>query len=587
MEKWFIKNKNADLETISKTFNISKFISKLLVNRDINTPRLIDSYLNSNIEKLHSPDLFKDMDKAIDILMKYKDTGKKIRIVGDYDVDGVMSTYILKKAFDEIGIVSDYIIPHRVDDGYGINKEIIQEAYNDGVRGIITCDNGIAAIEETKLARSLGMDIIVTDHHDLPFTEIDGKRETIYVDADAIINPKRDDCKYPFEKLCGAAIAYKLVEKLFGVNGNSDSAYKFIEYAAIATVCDVVDLVDENRIIVKEGLKLINNTKNIGLKALINESGLEDKEISIYHIGFVIGPSINASGRLDSALKAIEMLLTDDENMGKNLARELRTLNDERKEMTQNGADNAINKVKTTELKDDTVLVIYEPDAHESVAGIIAGRVKDTFNKPTIVLTNAKEGVKGSARSIEVYNIFEELTMRKDLLNRFGGHPMAAGLSLDYDKIDILRKSLNENSLTKDDLVPSVYIDMFLPLNDISYGLIKEMDVLEPFGKGNSKPVFGDKNVKVEFAQILGKNKNVLKLKLLMEDDNTIEGLIFRNIEDFQEMVVNEYGSEVLSDLYNGFETDINIDLLYYPSINEYMGRTTLQIIIESYRISK
>lgn len=588
MEKWFIRNRGADLDKISREFNIPKFTAKLLVNRGINDYRLIDSYLNPSIDRLHSPKEFKDMDRALDLLKTIRDRQEKIRIVGDYDVDGVMSSYILKKAFEELSIEADYMIPDRVNDGYGINKRIIRDSYDEGIRNIITCDNGIAALDEIDYAKELGMTILVTDHHDLPFEEVEAKREEILVGADAVVNPKRSDCSYPFDRICGAGIAYKLVEGLYEYLGHGrQAAHKFLEFAAIATICDVVDLVDENRIIVTEGLKLLNKTENIGLKALIEASNLTAGEISVYHVGFVLGPSINASGRLDTAKKALDLFLTEDEGLAQELARELKELNDERKEMTERGTENIIERVNTSSLKEDTVLLVYEPDIHESVAGIIAGRVKDNFHKPTIVLTRAKEGVKGSARSIEGYNIFEELTRRKKYLSKFGGHPMAAGLSLKEEYIEDLRRDLNDNQLTREDLMPRVYIDLPLDLDSINYGLIEEVNRLEPFGKGNSRPVFACKNIGISFAKILGKNKNVLKLNLITESRSFIEGMIFNDLSRFEDLIRGAYGQEELENLYSGLDNKIRLDLVYYPSINEFMGRTTLQAIIQSYRISK
>ncbi len=588
LEKWFIKNKTADIGKISKEFKIPEFTAQLLINRDINTPRLIDSYLNPSLDRLYSPMMFSGMDKTLEILKEIKDKKEKIRIVGDYDVDGVMSTYILKKTFDDLGILSDYKIPSRVEDGYGINKAIIKEACDQGMKNIITCDNGIAAIEEIDYAKELGMTIIITDHHDLPFKEEDGIRTNIIPRADSIINPKKPKESYPFDKLCGAGICFKLSMALYDYLGFSqEEAFKFLEFAAIATVCDVVDLIDENRIIVSEGLKLINKTSNLGLKALLEETDLLDSEIGVYHLGFVIGPSINASGRLDSAVKALDLFLTNSETRAQALARELKGLNESRKEMTERGTEEIIRKIETSSLKEDTVLLVYEPSIHESVAGIIAGRIKDRYHKPTIVLTRAKEGIKGSARSIEAYNIFEELTKRKKYLGKFGGHPMAAGLSLEEDNIEALRKDLNNNDLTKEDLTPRIYMDMALSLDEVSFTTIMEIERLAPFGKGNSKPLFGTKNVRIKEARILGKNKNVLKLGLVSPSGIPIEGMIFNDVEGFQSLIIDHYGRQEMENLLNGLENQVKLDLVFYPSINEFRGKTTLQSIIESYRISK
>ena len=589
MEKWFIRNKSADYKKIAAHFKISEFLAKLLINRDVNDHRLIDSFIYSNLDKLHNPKTMKDLSKGANIIKEKIINKDAIRIVGDYDVDGVISIYLLYTVIKQFGGNVDYVIPNRIDDGYGINNEIVREAKKQGIDTIITCDNGIAAIEQIKLAKELSLTVIVTDHHDLPFI-IDESGEKVYLtlEADAVINPKQPDCDYAFEKLCGAAVVLKLIQELYLLfNIPLESTYDLLEYTAIATVCDVVDLVDENRIIAKKGLELINETKNIGLKALIKESGIENKEIGIYHIGFIIGPSINASGRLDSALKSLELLLCEEEELAHTLAKELREINEERKQMTIEGVERIVNTIEYSNLKDNKVLVIYEPKVHESIAGIIAGRIKDRYNRPTIVLTNGKEGVKGSGRSIEGYNMFEELSECKELLSRFGGHPMAAGLSLEYENIHILREKLNHNiKLTEEDLIPKVYIDMHLPLEYINFALINELKLLEPFGKGNNKPIFGDKDLKINRGFRLGVNKNVLKLILENKNKSVVEAIYFGDIDNFEDLIVTRYGRTQLENIYKGIDNNINIDILYYPSINEYNGKTNIQITIQSYRIS-
>ncbi len=590
MEKWFIKNKGIDYRKIARDFKISEFLSKLLVNRNITDYSLIDSFIFPNLDRLHNPGLMKDLPKAADIIKDKIINKRKIRIVGDYDVDGVISIYLLYTGIKKCGGDVDYVIPSRVDDGYGINNEIVKEAKNHGIDTIITCDNGIAAIEQIKLAKELGLTVIVTDHHDLPFViEETGEKKYLYTEADAIINPKQLECKYPFKGLCGAAVVFKLIQKLYLICGlPSETIYDLLEYTAIATVCDVVDLVDENRIIVKKGLELLNKTENIGLKALIKETGIEDKDIGVYHLGFIIGPSINASGRLDSALKALELLLSKDLDHASSLAKELRELNEERKQMTKDGVEKIVNIIEGSEIKNDKVLVIYEPEIHESIAGIIAGRIKEKYNKPTIVLTRGKEGVKGSGRSIEGYNMFEELSECKDFLLKFGGHPMAAGLSLDDVNINKLREKLNKNtSLTDDDLISRIYIDMQLPLEYISFKLIDELRLLEPFGKGNNKPIFGEKNLKINRGVVLGVNRNVLKLVLENENSKTIEGIFFGDINSFENMIQIHYGKSELDKIYRGTFNNVKVDILYYPSINEYNGNTSLQVIIQNYRINK
>lgn len=576
MEKWLIKNKNIDHFKIAKKLKINPIISKILVNRNISDTNSIDRFLNYDLNKLYSPHLMKDLKKGGDILKEKIEKNKKIRIIGDFDVDGVMSVYVLFKALNHLNADVDYAIPNRVNDGYGINENIVKTAYNEGVDTIITCDNGIAAIEPIKIAKELGLTVIVTDHHNPP---------EIASNADAIIDPKREDCNYPFKMLCGAGVTFKLIEYLYEVFGiSSENLYPLLEYVAIATICDVVDLVDENRIIVKHGLKLLNSTKNIGLKALIEETEI-NKEIGVYTIGFVIGPCINASGRIDTAYVALDLFLSENLDEAKILAKKLKSLNDERKEMTQTGVQLVNENIQKNNLLKDKVLLIYQPEIHESVAGIIAGRIKDTYYRPTIVLTNGKDGVKGSARSIEGYNIFKELTLCKDLLDRFGGHSMAAGLSLNVDNVDNLREMLNKNTnLTKDSLIPKVYIDMGLPLDYINYKLIEDLNILEPFGKGNPKPLFGEKSLLIKRAFLLGKNKNVIKLLLESKKGFILEGLIFNNAEEFQQDIISKYGENRLQDIYRGINKDIVVDILYWPSVNEYRGKTNLQVIVQNYR---
>ncbi len=589
LEKWFIKNKKVDHRKISKDLGISPFVSKLLVNRDITDYDLINRFISPQLSKLYDPILMKDLEKAVNIIKDKIYEKKRIRIVGDFDVDGVMSVFILYTSIKKCGGVVDYVIPDRVKDGYGINNEIIEKAKLDGIDTIITCDNGIAAIEQVKLAKEIGLTIIVTDHHDIPFIiNEENHKKYISLEADAVVNPKQLECKYPFKSLCGAGVAFKLIQQLYkAMNLPFEESYQLLEYVAIATVCDVVDLIDENRVIVKKGLELINNTNNMGLNALIKETGIEGKNLGVYHLGFIIGPCINASGRLDSALLSLKLLLSNNMDEATDLARDLKELNEERKCMTIKGVEKVVDIIENSNLKDDKVFVIYEPEIHESIAGIIAGRIKDKYYVPTIILTEGEQGVKGSGRSIEEYNMFEELSKCKDLLNRFGGHPMAAGLSLDPCNIDILRNRLNkETSLTDDDLIPKVYIDMQLPLDFINFNLIEELKLLEPFGKGNNKPIFGEKGLKVKRGFVFGNNRNVLKLILESNSGKTIDGLYFGNIEDFEESINSKYGKEEIAKLYDGLNNRLNMDILFTPSVNEYMGNTTLQVIIQNYRWS-
>ena len=585
-EKWLLRNRKVDLKAMSEKYKISQLLCKLMVNRDIIDENIINSYINPVYKYLHSPKTMKDVVIAVDIIKRKIQENKKIRIIGDYDVDGIISVFILYTALKKCGANVDYEIPDRIKDGYGINENIVKVAYDEGVDTIITCDNGISAIDQIQYAKDLGLTVIVTDHHDVPFIEEDGVRTFLSSQADAIINPKQIECEYKFKSICGAGVAFKLMEALYEEIGmDKEECYKLIEFVAIATVCDVVDLIDENRIFVKNGLEMLNNSKNIGINALKKACGLEDKEITAYHLGFVIGPCLNASGRLDSAKKGLELLLMEDDEEAKNLAQEIVDLNDARKNMTKEGVDRAINIIDSTDINNDKILVVYIPDIHESLAGIVAGRVKEQYNKPTIILTKSEEGVKGSARSIEEYNMFEGLLACKELLDKFGGHPMAAGLSLQEDKVDELRIALNNKcELTDEDLTRKIMIDSSLPLEYLNLHLIEELNVLEPFGKGNSKPVFGVRDSKITKAMLLGKDKNVLKLKLLTNNNITIDAMIFNDLENFESKIIEKYGNEELDNLYNKSNNNIPMDFTFYPSINEWNGNKSIQIVVNGIR---
>lgn len=585
-EKWLLRNKKVDLKAMSEKYKISQLLCKLMVNRDIIDENIINSYINPVYKYLHSPKTMKDVVIAVDIIKRKIQENKKIRIIGDYDVDGIISVFILYTALKKCGANVDYEIPDRIKDGYGINENIVKVAYDEGVDTIITCDNGISAIDQIQYAKDLGLTVIVTDHHDVPFIEEDGVRTFLSSQADAIINPKQIECEYKFKSICGAGVAFKLMEALYEEIGmDKEECYKLIEFVAIATVCDVVDLIDENRIFVKNGLEMLNNSKNIGINALKKACGLEDKEITAYHLGFVIGPCLNASGRLDSAKKGLELLLMEDDEEAKNLAQEIVDLNDARKNMTKEGVDRAINIIDSTDINNDNILVVYIPDIHESLAGIVAGRVKEQYNKPTIILTKSEEGVKGSARSIEEYNMFEGLLACKELLDKFGGHPMAAGLSLQEDKVDELRIALNNKcELTDEDLTRKIMIDSSLPLEYLNLHLIEELNVLEPFGKGNAKPIFGVKDAKITKAMLLGKDKNVLKLKLLTNNNITIDAMIFNDLENFESKIIEKYGNEELDNLYNKSNNNIPMDFTFYPSINEWNGNKSIQIVVNGIR---
>ncbi|MCE5220800.1 MAG: single-stranded-DNA-specific exonuclease RecJ [Clostridium sp.] len=588
-ERWFIKNKKADYKQISNKYGITELMSKLIINRDITNDDMIKSYITPDFDKLHNPREMKDLEKAIEILNDKIKLNKKIRIVGDYDVDGVISVYILFTALKKCNANVDYEIPDRIKDGYGININIIKQAKEDGIDTILTCDNGISAIDPIKYAKELGITVIVTDHHDIPFVEDENKtRKFISSSADAIINPKQKECNYKFKQLCGAGVAFKLVEVLYEkLSIDKKECYKFIEFLAIATVCDVVDLIDENRIFVKKGLEFINSTTNLGLQELIRECEMNEKTLSVYHLGFIIGPCINACGRLDSAKKGLQLLLSKEEEEATKLAKELVKLNEERKDMTMKGVETAIEIVEENNMINDKVFVIYISDVHESLAGIISGRIREKYNVPTLIITKSENGAKGSGRSIEEYNMFEELVKCKDLLGNFGGHPMAAGFSLKEENIDEFRRRLNENTILKDDdLLRKVTIDCTLPLDSINYELINELERLEPFGKANSKPLFAEKNINILKATILGKNKNVLKFKLKTKFNKALDAIYFGDICEFEEVINDKYGKKELQKLYDGAYNDVQLDLVFYPNVNEYNGNTSIQIVVQNYRIA-
>ena len=588
MEKWMVRNVKFNTAKLAEDLGVSEVVAKLLVNRDIYKLDTAKEFLDSSIDNLYNGLDMLGMSGAVELMKNSINNNEKILIVGDYDVDGVISTYVLYTAISKCGGNVSFHIPDRIKEGYGINESIIRKASDDNVDIIITCDNGIAAIEQVKLAKELGLKVIITDHHDVPFIEENEERKYVVPDADFVINPKQENCNYKFDKICGAGVAYKFIECLYEeFNISKEELYDLLQYVAIATVCDVVDLTSENRIIVKEGLKRINNTSNIGLRALFKETGLEEKIITVYTLGFVIGPSINASGRLEQAEWALKMLLSDNEIEAKELAEKLNDLNKERQELTKEGLEEAIEIIEKNNMTKDKVLVVYLEDVHESIAGIIAGRVREKYNLPTIILTKAHDGAKGSGRSIEEYNMFEELLKCKDLLGKFGGHPMAAGMSIPNENIDEFRNRLNNvTTLTDEDIIPKVSIDMGLSLSQINYELIDQISLLEPYGKANPKPTFGMKKLKVVEARILGKNRNVLKLKLT-DGRLYIEGIYFGDIEEFENSVKDELGEIEYNKVFSGASNNLYLDIICMPDINEFNGNKKVQLVISNYRISK
>ena len=569
MEKWMVYNKKADFQKIGSEFGIDPVIARLIRNRDIQDMKEIRSYLYGTLAEIPSPWKMKDMERAVQILQKKITQKKKIRIIGDYDIDGVTATCILLKGLKRLNANVDTYIPDRVKDGYGMHEQLIDKALEDGIDTILTCDNGIAAAAEIEYAKKEGLTVIVTDHHDIPFRDTEDGRIWIIPKADAVVNPKQNDCLYPNKNICGAVVAWKLIWALYERLGiDSDEIWDFLELAAIATVGDVMNLQGENRIIVKEGLKKLSSTSFEGLKALICVNNLEGAEITAYHVGFVIGPCINASGRLDTAARSLELLLADNMEDAMKLADDLYDLNQSRKAMTEQGKEQAIQSIEENNLGKDRVLVVYLPDCHESLAGIIAGRIREAYNKPVFVLTKGADGVKGSGRSIEAYSMYEELVKCSDLLTQFGGHPMAAGLSMEEKNVELFRRRLNDNcTLTEQDLIPKIMIDVPMPISYLSKKLTEQLKVLEPFGKGNSKPLFAQKNPRAVGIRVFGRNRNVAKMLLIDENGIKMDAVYFGEAQEFVDFV----------------QAHDTISVTYYPEINVFQGRENLQVVIKNY----
>lgn len=570
MEKWFVTMKKADFNGIATRYHISPILARLIRNRDVVEDAQIEKYLNGTLSDLHDGMQMKDMDRAVEILREKIGKHARIRVIGDYDIDGVNASYILQDGLSGLGADVDTDIPDRIRDGFGLNRMLIDKALEDGIDTIITCDNGIAARDEISYGKEQGLTIIVTDHHEIPYLETEEGRQYQLPPADAVVDPHRPDCGYPFSGLCGAAVAYKLVEALYrAMEADLSRIGRLMEHVAIATVGDVMDLCGENRIFVKAGLEMLKHTQNEGLKALIECTGVPVERLSAYHIGFVLGPCINASGRLDTAKRALALLNAKDPEEAARLAEELKELNDSRKELTEQGVEQAVEMIEQSSLKEDRVLVVYLPDCHESIAGIIAGRIRERYYRPVFVLTSAEEGVKGSGRSIENYHMFEEMCRCRELFTKFGGHKLAAGLSLKEEHVDEFRRRINElATLTEEDLTEKVSIDMQLPIAYLSQKLVEELERLEPFGKGNTKPLFAEKNLRVISPRILGKNQNVLKFQVEDARGLRMDAVYFGDVRACME--------------YMGQKK--RMSFTYYPTVNEYMGRRSLQITVVNYR---
>lgn len=595
MAKWMVAAKKADFNKIAEKYHITPVLARVMRNRDVVGDAEIERFLHGGLEDLHDPFLMKDMELAAEILLQKIQERKPLRIIGDYDVDGICATYILLSGIRGLSGNVDTVIPHRMKDGYGLNESLVMAAREDGIDTILTCDNGIAAAEQIRLAKELGMNVVVTDHHEVPFEEGENGRVYFLPPADAVVDPKQPECGYPFKQICGAVVAAKLVQVLLDRSGLSETnpqkyrsmMEEMLIFGALATVCDVMELKDENRIIVKKGLSLMAKTKNPGLKALLMVNGIEDRELTPYHAGFVIGPCMNATGRLDTARRALALFETDDWKSAVTLAGDLKSLNDSRKQMTDEGVKQAIEQVEKTGIGKDRVLVIYLPDCHESLAGIIAGRVREKYGKPAFVLTKGEEGIKGSGRSIEAYHMYEEMTACKELFTRYGGHKMAAGLSLpDEASVEKFRKMLNENCrLTQEDFEEIIHIDVPMPLAYVNRDFIKELSLLEPFGTGNPRPLFARKDISILSGRKLGKNHNVGKYRIGDENGNCYEMIYFGDLEQFDAFLCDRCGRDIVEGIYGrGIrEGEAVIGMAYYPDLNYYAGRESIQIVMKNY----
>ncbi len=586
MAQWLVAAKRADFQKMAEQYKIDPVIARLIRNRDVVGDEEIRKYLDGGVEDLYSPALLKDMDRAVEVLKDKIASGAKIRIIGDYDADGICASYVLLKGLSVCGARADTVIPHRVKDGYGLNESLLEDAAKDGIDTVVTCDNGIAAAAQIAYGRQLGLTVVVTDHHEIPYEEgEDGSRMYLLPEAAAVVDPKREDCGYPCKNICGAVVAYKLVQQLLEEYGKKEILEELLEIAAFATVCDLMELKDENRIIVKCGLKNMRHTKNLGLKALMEVCGIEAERVSAYHIGFILGPCMNAMGRLDTAKRALALLQSSERGEAVALAAELKNLNDIRKEMTVKGTEEAVDCIEKNGLEKDRVLVVYLPEVHESLAGIIAGRIREKYGKPAFILTKGEEGVKGSGRSIEGYHMYEEMTGCKEFFTKYGGHKMAAGLSMQEKDVDAFREKINGKCrLTPEDLEEKVHIDVAMPLSYISKGLIEELELLEPFGIGNTKPVFAQKDVHILNGRIMGKNRNVGKYWVTDGGGRFYDMMYFGDLEAFHDFLEEKAGGYMVNRLYSGEQVDIPVSILYYPDINRYGGRESIQIVMRGYR---
>ncbi len=586
-ERWILYAKRADFARIARTYGIDPVTAKVMRNRDVIDEKAIQSYLQGTKESLHSPYLMKDAKKAAQMIDRAIRLGDLIAIASDFDNDGIFSSMVLYEAITALGGRAEIYTPHRVKEGYGLNERIVMEAAEAGAKMILTCDNGIAAFEAIALAKSMGLTVIVTDHHEVPYEEISEGKRYLLPSADAIVNPKQEDCTYPYKNLCGTGVAYKLMELLYDLKGRKkEEIYRFLDYTAIATVADVMELTGENRILVKEGLKLLRNTNRIGLKALMDATGIDMETLNAYHIGFVIGPCFNAAGRLDTVKAALELLMSRNESEALAHAVTLKEMNDERKNMTLAGVEQAAEVIETASWKDDKVYLVYLKDCHESIAGIIAGRLRERYARPVLVFTDASEEglIKASGRSIEAYHMFEQLSACRDLFVRFGGHKMAAGLTMKACYLEELRRRLLAKCpLSEDDLHPIVRIDAAMPLGYITEALIEDLEKLEPFGRGNEKPLFAQQHVSVLKLAKIGKSKNIIKMQICGPEGFVMDALYFGDGNEFISFLEQEYGKEAVGMAMRGLRNPIDIGITYYPQVNVYREQRSLQIVIQNY----
>ena len=586
-ERWRLYAKKADFAAISKAYGINQVTARIMRNRGVETKEEIESYLKGDLDYLSDPALMKDADKAASLLEAAIANNELIAISSDFDNDGIFSGLLLKEAIIELGGRAAIFTPNRVMEGYGVNSRIVEEANAKGASVLLTCDNGIAAFEAIEEAKKLGMTVIVTDHHEVPFEEHDGKKTYLLPKADAIVDPKQEDCAYPFKSLCGTGVAYQLMTLLFSRMKRTMSRQEiFLQYTAIATVADVMELVGENRILVRKGLSYLNHTNHIGLRALMEVCGITPEQVRAYHIGFILGPCFNAAGRLDTIVHALALLESKEYDQALALAGELWAMNEERKELTRVGTERAVELIEHATWKDEHVYLVYIKDCHESVAGIIAGRLRERYYRPVLVFTDASEEgqIKASGRSIDDYDMFTELSAFRNLFLRFGGHKMAAGLTMEKKNLETLRDGLNARcTLTQTQLMPLVMIDAAMPLGYISEEVIADLEKLEPFGRANEKPLFAQQHLSVLRLSRIGKNRNVVKMSVMGPEGIIMDALYFGDTDVFFDFLEEEYGRDNVAAALRGMRNTIDIGVTYYPQINEFQGKRSLQIVIQNY----